>query len=425
MFELETPPERTERTERTGRVTRLSTRMSSGVRRGAVVGATCVAVAALLLGPVLAAEAVQKQARAQAGFTSLPAAADGSGVVVAIVDSGVDATSAPLAEAIVDGRDFVDGGAPDDGHGHGTHVAGIVAAAAGSDSPGAAPGASIMPVRVLDDDGQGSDADVADGIRWAAGHGADVINLSLGDSGAADRLRKSGTLATAIREVGDDAVVVLAAGNDAQFERVVRRGVPAIVVVAVDDKGDLADFSNSGGPDAVAAPGVAIRSTVPVQPTTMFPKGTDGWASLSGTSMAAPMVSAEAAVLVQQGLGAGEVRATIAATAHGGGAGTGSGIIDATAAFEAAGGVAALSAASGDDDGSTDGGSADGDDPAADDGSGQPGAESSADPSAADQAIRPWIDRGPAPWAVGLIVLGIVLVVALIAAVISVTTRRD
>lgn len=274
-----------------------------------------------------------------AGFsTTVAAGFDGEGVTVAVVDSGIDLGHPSFAGRLVQGWDFVDGDdEPDDENGHGTHVAGIVAGGADGPAIGAAPKATVMPVRVLDAAGAGSSATVARGILWAADHGAQVINLSIGDSGRFDLIRKDGRIAAAIRAVADRAVVIVAAGNDSQIEELFRAGVPALVVVAVDDDGQPAPFTNVGDPRAVAAPGVDVVSAAPMGPTTLFPAGTEGTALLSGTSMAAPFVSAEAALLIQAGLTVSEVADTIVATARPtADPRAGAGIIDARAAVDVA-----------------------------------------------------------------------------------------
>src|SRR3954453_21434888 len=107
----------------------------------------------------------------------------GSGAVVAVVDTGVLASHEDLQGQLVAGHDFIqDDGTPQDGNGHGTHVSGIIAAAAnnGVGIEGVAPGAKVMPIRVLDNDGSGTSEGVAKGIDYAVAHHADVINLSLG-----------------------------------------------------------------------------------------------------------------------------------------------------------------------------------------------------------------------------------------------------
>jgi subtilisin family serine protease len=117
---------------------------------------------------------------------NLPAAwqsSTGGGVTVAVVDSGVDPSSSFLAPRLVPGHDFADGtGSTKDGLGHGTHVAGIVAQAA--------PDARIMPVKVLDSQGGAAVATIADGVRWAADHGADVVNLSIDQAGLVAQFKR-------------------------------------------------------------------------------------------------------------------------------------------------------------------------------------------------------------------------------------------
>lgn len=311
-------------------------------RRGAERVGAAVVLSLLMVGAVLVtvgspAAAVADVQRSLAGFDGLSAEQDGSGVVVAVVDTGVDLDHPAFAGRLVPGWDVVDSDdRPDDPHGHGTHVAGVVAGFSGAGGSGLAPGARIMPVRVLDADGYGSLADIGAGIEWAADHGATVINLSFGDTGRLDRIRKSGPVAAAIRKVSDRAVVVVAAGNDSQFEQIFRASVPALVVVAVDDAGRPAEFTNVGDPRAIAAPGVEVLSTVPVDPSTLFPDGTSGAAALSGTSMAAPFVSAAAAVLLQAGAPPATVAELLRDTAQpNGDARTGAGVLDAAAAVAA------------------------------------------------------------------------------------------
>ena len=272
----------------------------------------------------------------------LPAAhgqTTGCGATIAIVDSGVDLDHPDLQAHLVDGIDLVDGDdRPDDPNGHGTHVAGIAAAAAGNGTGivGAAPCASIMPVRVLDTDGAGNDDVIAAGIRFAADHGADVINLSLGESGLAGRLRKGGALNEAMRYANAvGAVVVAASGNEGTPRvRNYRPAVPVIVVGAIGPDGAPAEFSNFGDPRTLVAPGAEILSTTPLTSTTIFPDGTDGYETLDGTSMAAPYVSGVAALLVAQGHDPAEVEQILFDTATGGGEDPrmGAGLVDAAAA---------------------------------------------------------------------------------------------
>ncbi|MEV7276995.1 S8 family serine peptidase [Streptomyces sp. NPDC093111] len=243
----------------------------------------------------------------------------GDDTVIAVVDTGVDLDHPDLKGRLVDGYDFVDNDTePKDLNGHGTHVAGIAAAHTdnGVGVSGGAPGAKIMPVRVLGADGSGSDENITKGIVWAAQHGADVINLSLGESGLMARLLKGGVLNQAI-SVADakGAVVVAAAGNDSTVLQPYALDTPVLVVNAADEDGAPASFTNFGAQNAVSAPGVDILSTLPTYPTKESLKNPSGYGELSGTSMASPYVSAVAALLHRQGLDPAAVRRTIQQTA--------------------------------------------------------------------------------------------------------------
>jgi subtilisin family serine protease len=197
-----------------------------------------------------------------------------------------------------------------------------------------------MPVRVLDADGSGSSETIAEGIRWAADHGADVVNLSLGESGFVGRLRAGGPLNGAIQDAADaGAVVVAAAGNDGTARlRNYRPTVPVVLVSAVGPGDEPADFTNYGDLRTLAAPGVGILATAPPGDTTIWPDGTDGYAELDGTSMASPHVSGVAALLLAQGHDAAAVDRILFETARGGGedARLGAGVVDAAAAVAAA-----------------------------------------------------------------------------------------
>ncbi|MEU3604096.1 S8 family peptidase [Streptomyces sp. NPDC035033] len=268
--------------------------------------------------------------------------AEGEDTVIAVVDTGVDPGHPDLKGRLVDGYDFVDGDDdPKDLNGHGTHVAGIAAAHTenGIGIAGGAPGAKIMPVRVLGADGSGSDANITKGIVWAAQHGADVINLSLGESGLMARLLKGGVLNDAIALADDKgAVVVAAAGNDSTLLQPYELTTPVLVVNAADRNGQPASFTNFGAQNAVAAPGVDILSTLPTYTAKETLKNTSGYGKLSGTSMASPYVAAVAALLHQEGLDPAGIMTAIrdTATNPSGNLKLGLGNVDAAAAVKAA-----------------------------------------------------------------------------------------
>jgi thermitase len=206
-------------------------------------------------------------------------------VTIAIVDSGVDLSHADLASKIVPGYDFVNGDSiPQDDFGHGTHVAGIAAAISnnGIGVTGISWGARIMPIKVLDAGGNGSFANVADGIVWATDHGAQVINLSLGGASSSTVLQDAVNYA-----YGKGVVLVAAAGNTgSNFILYPARYPNVIAVGAVDSSKNHAGFSNYGPELDLVAPGSSIYSTV-----------IGGYDYKSGTSMAAPYVSGLAAIL--------------------------------------------------------------------------------------------------------------------------------
>ena len=214
----------------------------------------------------------------------------GENVTIAVIDTGVDSNHSEFNGRMVAGYDFVDDDTTaEDGHGHGTHVAGTIAGANdGSGITGVAYDADIMPIRVLNDSGSGSLADVIAGIRWAADNGADVINLSLGGGGY------SQSMFDAVQHASESgSVVVMAAGNSGGSSP----GYPAahavsygMAIGAVDQSRAMAGFSNRAGNDTmdyVTAPGVNIYSAIPG----------GGYARFSGTSMAAPHVAGIAGLL--------------------------------------------------------------------------------------------------------------------------------
>lgn len=210
-----------------------------------------------------------------------------SNIIIAIVDTGVDLSHPDLANKIVAGYDFVnnDSTAQDD-NGHGTHVAGIAAAVSNNHAgiAGVSWGARIMPIKVLNAGGNGSFGDVAAGIIWAADHGANVINLSLGG------IPSSLTLQNAVNyAVGQGALVIAASGNTSGNIILFPAAYSNVIAVgATDFTNNRAAFSNYGPELDLMAPGVSIYST--------NPGGAYGFRD--GTSMSTPFVSGFAALLL-------------------------------------------------------------------------------------------------------------------------------
>ena len=222
--------------------------------------------------------------------------ASSGGATIAIADTGVDLTHGDLAAKILPGTgaNCVSGTcsgstSANDDHGHGTHVAGIAAAVTNNATgvAGLAIDAGIIPVKVLNQQGSGSYAGIANGIRWATDHGADVINLSLGGYGYSSTLCAAVTYA-----VSNDVVLVAAAGNEATSDALYPAACPGAVGVASTTSTDArSSFSNTGTANVfVAAPGSSIYSTY----------RQNQYATMSGTSMASPFVAGLAGLLVAQ-----------------------------------------------------------------------------------------------------------------------------
>jgi serine protease len=246
---------------------------------------------------------------------------DGRGITVAVVDSGVDLQHADLRDRIVGGIDLVDDDAiAQDGNGHGTHVAGIIAAVSGNGVGirGVAPGASIMPIRVLDAEGAGTVDDVVAGIRWAVANGADVINLSLSEDAQAVL---GPSLSDAVREAWNAGVVpVIAAGN----QYVLGSGFadePALVVAATTRDDGKPSYSSSVGSAqwGIAAPGgeqPMLGESGAILSTYWVEGEADQYAYDCGTSMAAPHVAGAVAVLLSLGLSPQQAVDRLLATAR-------------------------------------------------------------------------------------------------------------
>jgi subtilisin family serine protease len=224
-------------------------------------------------------------------------------VTIAIVDTGVDFGHPDLKDKLLPGYSTI-AAQPSgrDDHGHGTHVAGIAAAMSdnGTGGSGMAPNAKLLPVKVLDANGKGDDADVAAGIVWAADHGASVINLSMVTDQASPLLRTAVEYAQGKHR----AVIVAAMGNDGSSEKLYPAAFDGVIAVGASDMNDKpADFSNTGRWIAVTAPGVGIVSTFPTYSVTLSRAGfTPGYTTMDGTSMAAPFVSGLAALIKSQAM---------------------------------------------------------------------------------------------------------------------------
>ena len=241
----------------------------------------------------------------------------GTGIKVAVLDSGVASDNGDITPKVVARANFTNGKLGEDNYGHGTHVAGIVAATANNTVgvAGACPGCTILDGKVLNDSGIGSTSALADGINWAVSNGAKVINMSLG-------VRASRTLETAVNNAWSQGVVlVAAAGNGGGQTKLYPAAYPNVIAVAATDNTDAkASFSTYGASWVdVAAPGVNVYSTFPNH---TFVLGTQynrsfGYDVGNGTSMSAPIVAATAALAWSSHAGATNtsVRANIESTA--------------------------------------------------------------------------------------------------------------
>lgn len=243
-------------------------------------------------------------------------AGQGQGTTVAVVDTGVNRHHPDLRGRLTTGIDLVDPGTlPDDPSGHGTLVAGVVAALAGNGvgGAGAAPDARIMPVRVLDENGSGTAGDVAAGIRWASNNGADVINLSLAELPSNVSLVLGSDVEEAIEEAHRaGALVVAAAGNGGRHTTPYHPDSPALVVGASGRADEVWSRSNRDS-RTLFAPGTDMVST----------HHADRYARADGTSFAAPVVSAAGALLRGAGMDSQTASRRLLSTATPIGAGVG------------------------------------------------------------------------------------------------------
>ncbi|MFF9818339.1 type VII secretion-associated serine protease mycosin [Streptomyces sp. NPDC014006] len=224
----------------------------------------------------------------------------GKGVRVAVIDTGVDDKNPQLASAVdkADGRDYLtkgkNGDPTDDQVGHGTKVAGIIAAhpSKGTGFVGLAPNATIIPIRQNDAQNSGDSDTMAQAIAYAVSKGADVINIS---QDTTKPLSRTSALADAVRNaIARGVVVVASAGNDGldgKVKNTYPAAFPGVLAVAASDRNnERASFSQAGSFVGVAAPGVDIASTVPG----------GGQCTDDGTSFSAPFVAGVAALLKEK-----------------------------------------------------------------------------------------------------------------------------
>ncbi|MBP1137286.1 thermitase [Arthrobacter sp. PvP023] len=241
----------------------------------------------------------------------------GSGIKVAVLDSGVASDNPDINPKVVARANYSGAATNEDNYGHGTHVAGTVAATANNTMgvAGVCPGCTILAGKVLNDSGVGSSSGLANGINWAVSNGAKVINMSIG-------VRASRTLEAAVNNAWNQGVVlVAAAGNGGNQTKIYPGAYPNVIAVAATDNTDAkASFSTYGASWVdVAAPGVNVYSTFPNH---TFVLGTQnnrsfGYDVGNGTSMSSPIVAATAALAWSSHPGATQqsVRANVESTA--------------------------------------------------------------------------------------------------------------
>ncbi len=224
----------------------------------------------------------------------------GEGVTVAVIDTGVSRVPDLQKTEFVEGYDFVnDRGSAIDDNGHGTHVAGTIAQSTNNNYgvAGIAYQSKIMPLKVLSASGSGTVADIAEAIRFATDHGADVINMSLGGGGESQLIQEAINYAHS-----KGVVLIAAAGNSNLNSASYPARYPRVIgVSALDAAGLKAPYSNYGAGIDLSAPGGSETGKI-LQETINPSTGEAVFLSLQGTSMAAPHVAGVAALVKASGI---------------------------------------------------------------------------------------------------------------------------
>jgi len=213
---------------------------------------------------------------------------EGDGATIAVIDTGIDATHPDLKGQVLGGVNVVDPTHPDnwaDDEGHGTHVAGTIAASGGG-LFGVAPKAKLYAVKVLDKDGNGDYSSIIAGIEWAMNHGVKIANMSLGADEGSDPLHRAVQAAAAA-----GMTIIAAAGNTGGAVGYPGAYPEVIAVGASDAQDHVAAFSSRGAQVAFIAPGVDVLSA----------KMGGGYTTMSGTSMATPHIAGLAAIAYSLG----------------------------------------------------------------------------------------------------------------------------
>lgn len=211
----------------------------------------------------------------------------GEGVKIAVIDTGCDLSHSDLKNNLLQGRNFVEPKKdPIDGNSHGSHITGVICAENNDIGiVGVAPKSKVIPIKALDDEGNGSPENIEKAIRWAADQGADIITMSLGCPNKIDSIRKA-----IVYALNKKSITFCAAGNAGKTHEIF---YPAnypetIGIGAIDENFERASFSSTGEDLDFLAPGVKIFSTVPK----------NWYAYMSGTSMSNPFAVGCAALLL-------------------------------------------------------------------------------------------------------------------------------